>query len=191
MEKKKNNILKIINNASSMMIFLVFLVMCVGIAAVIGVYSVKKVEQNKETNSSVNNSAAQEQSGETARNTEEEKSTEEAGKEVVFEDCGEDGVLVTMIHTGEWRSKNELFTQYDIYIDNTTGQEIRDWRIRIKVGEEAACNNIWNGEAKVTDGVLTVTPAEFNKSISSKTQATVGIIIQKAGALAFENISFK
>lgn len=214
-KEKKNRRLKGINNVSSMMIFIVFLILCVIIAAVIGIYSVKKKEQ-KDASSVAAGEHTQEQSGgpethgdETASKEDEEtedltqtgegettvadtKETQSnTVQDIIFEECGEEGVLVTMIHTGGWGGEDDPFMQYDIVISNTTDADISEWCIKIKVGADADCNNIWNGTAELENGVLTITSADFNGTIVSGTQASLGIIIEKPGTPAFEDVTFK
>lgn len=215
-KRQKNSISKGINNASSMIIFIAFFAFCIIIAGVIGIYSVKKMKQ-KETSGTAVGEITQEQSegsemhGEESSDKAAGKETDDisqsAGKEttaadtqetqsnavwdIIFENCGSEGVLVTMLQTGGWGDENDPFLQYDIVVNNTTDTDISDWCIKIKAGADAACNNIWNGIAELENGVITITPADFNGTIVSGTQASLGIIIEKPDQVTFENITFR
>lgn len=210
---RKNSTLKCINNMSSMMIFVVFLVLCLIIAAIIGIYSVKKSGQRENSGEAVtersseapethaDGTADKETYGETKDSTQsdevkmtetgiEETQSSEA-QDIVFEGCGDEGVLVTMIHTGGWGDEDDPFMQYDIFIDNTTDEDISGWCVTIKVGTDAVCNNIWNGAAELENGMLTITAVDFNKTITSGTQASLGIIIEMPGTPSFEDVTFE
>lgn len=209
-ENKKKNKLKYFDNTPSMIILIVFFALCLIIASVIGIYSVKKNRQENASETSSEQGFTQTStdgyetvhgSGEdngTASTTEKETSetdienTSDIAKEdIIFEECGEDGVLITMIHTGGWGDENDLFMQYEIIISNTRDADIGEWCIKIRTGTEAACNNIWNGGAELEKGMLIITPADFNGTIVSGTKTSIGIIIEKPGELEFEDVTFK
>lgn len=203
--EKKDDLLKRVRNVSSMVIVVVFVVLCVIIAAVIGIYSLKKGEQVPETGVAQGEETRTEETDATEASTddtaqigEEQTSTAQTGEtegaaeqEIVFESCAEDGILVTLIHTGGWGEEDDPFEQYELVIENGTEVDISDWCIKIEIGKEAVCNNIWNGEAEIEDGVLIITPADFNGTIVCGTQASVGIIIEKPDTPVFEGVTFK
>lgn len=209
-KNKEKNKLKYFDNESSMMLLIAFFVLCLIIASVIGIYSVKKNKQENASGRSSeqefvqtssdgyetvnegkeNHGTASSTERETAE-TDRENTSDIAKEDIIFEGCGQDGVLVTMIRTGGWGDENAPFLQYDIVITNTSGTDISEWCITIKTGTDAACNNIWNGSAELEKGVLVITPADFNGTIVSGTQTSIGIIIEKPGELEFEDVIFK
>jgi hypothetical protein len=141
----------------------------------------------EETNKSTIEETAAEASSE--QRSEEEPSS--AAGEIIFEDCGDGGVLVSMIHTGGWGDEEDPFVQYEIVINNTTDADISGWTISIQVSTDADCNNIWNGSAEVNDGVLTITPADFNDVLVAGTQTSVGLIIEKPEDVRFLSVTFQ
>lgn len=170
-KKRKNGMSKMISNASSMMLVVGFLLVCVLIAVVIGIYS---VEKSREEQASVSH---------------EDESSDV--NDVIFESCGSGDVLVDMLHTSGWGEESNPFVQYEVVISNMSDADISDWCVRIKVGADASCFNIWNGTAQMEDDVLVIRPAAFNGTIGSGAQTCVGVIIENPQTPVYERITFK
>jgi hypothetical protein len=233
--KKKKGLLTELQNASTMLILIVFIVLCLIIAIIIGIHAAKKrgmalsetnvsEEQTgddaaeagesemdesksaaettsmketiteettesmiKETNKSTTEETTAKASSE---NSSDEEQSSAAG-EMIFEDCGDGGVLVSMVHTGGWGDEEDPFVQYEIVVNNTTDEDINGWIISLQVSEDADCSNIWNGSAEIKDGVLTITPADFNDVLVAGTQTSVGLIVEKPEDVKFLDVTFQ
>lgn len=66
-----------------------------------------------------------------------------------------DGVLNCWFHNNKsWGS------QYDIYIQNNTKNEMKDWVLELSVPTNARIDSCWNGSYKIKNGKITVTPSK-------------------------------
>lgn len=195
-KKRKNGMSKMISNASSMMLVVGFLLVCVLIAVVIGIYSVEKSRKETSTEAGQEQPSVNESPENTAQSGEEQASVSHEDEssdvnDVIFESCGAGDVLVDMIHTSGWGEESNPFVQYEVVISNMGDADISDWCVRIKVGADASCFNIWNGTAQMEDDVMVIRPAAFNGTIGSGAQTCVGVIIENPQTPVYERVTFK
>lgn len=109
---------------------------------------------------------------ETASMSDAEK-TEDATEEQNTADC-----YVTVTNSNSWETGNGYAGQLDAKITNESNQDLKNWSIEIDVPENTTVDSSWNGNFDVKNGVLTITPVEYNGTITANgTISDIGFIV--------------
>ncbi|MCR5210284.1 MAG: cellulase family glycosylhydrolase [Lachnospiraceae bacterium] len=69
-----------------------------------------------------------------------------------------------------------IFKQLDIRLVNKSGMDINGWTLAINVGD-AKIDSGWSGNYSISGGVLTVTGVDYNNTITSGSNADIGVIL--------------
>ena len=118
---------------------------------------------------------------ETSSNTTEDNQTGSEDKEEKT-DC-----FVTLNNSNSWEGSGKFFGQVDAKITNNSGVELKNWKIEIPVSDDVAIDSFWNGNCELKDGVITITPVEYNGTITAGGNVSdIGIIVS---ASSKDNIS--
>lgn len=86
----------------------------------------------------------------------------------------------TLNEVNSWKEGNTHKTQYSISLTNPTQSAVNGWRIELSVPEGAtiAEGGAWNAKFDIKGQVLTITPLDYNQSISAGGSASdIGFII--------------
>lgn len=75
----------------------------------------------------------------------------------------------TLNEVNSWKEGNTHKTQYSISLTNPTQSAVNGWRIELSVPEGAtiAEGGAWNAKFDIKGQVLTITPLDYNQSISA------------------------
>lgn len=79
-----------------------------------------------------------------------------------------------------WSEESHGYTygvQYALTAANLTSVDLRDWVAKVKVPENCKLADFWNGEFVMDNGIITITPVEYNKVIEVGSDRTLGCII--------------
>ncbi|MBQ8412926.1 MAG: cellulase family glycosylhydrolase [Lachnospiraceae bacterium] len=87
-------------------------------------------------------------------------STTEA--ETATPDC-----YVKVTSGNSWENGGKFCGQLDASITNNSGAEIKNWTIQIPVKDGTTVDSFWNSNCVIKDGVLTITPVEYNGSVAA------------------------
>lgn len=68
--------------------------------------------------------------------------------------------------TSQWQAGNNYCYGYSFPINNTLNKEIKDWKAVIEFSDNVEIMQLWNGSYTVNGKTLTVTPVDYNKTIS-------------------------
>lgn len=86
----------------------------------------------------------------------------------------------TLNEVNSWKEGNTYKTQYSINIKNPTQSTVNGWRVELSVPDGAIIEEggYWNANFEIDGQVLTITPLDYNKSISAGGSASdIGFII--------------
>jgi len=86
----------------------------------------------------------------------------------------------TLEEVNSWKEGNTYKTQYSISVNNPTKSSVNGWRVQLSVPDGATIEEggFWNGKFEIDGQVLTITPLEYNQSISAGGNASdIGFII--------------
>lgn len=98
--------------------------------------------------------------------TEEEKTDGDA-------DC-----YVTITNSNSWETNGGYAGQLDAKITNRSQRELKNWSIELDVPDGTTVDSSWNGNFDVKNGVLTITPVEYNGTIAaSGSVSDIGFIV--------------
>ncbi len=116
----------------------------------------------------------------TDANSEEESTTEKTDKEDNKQDTDapKQACYVTVTSGNSWENSGKFCGQLDAAITNNSDGEIKNWTIQIPVTEGTAVDSNWNCNCSIENGVLTVTPVEYNGSVAKGTTLKdIGFIV--------------
>ena len=72
--------------------------------------------------------------------------------------------------------ESPVFNQLDIKLVNKSGMDVNGWTLAINVGD-AKIDSGWSGNYSISGGVLTVTGVDYNNTITSGSNADIGVIL--------------
>lgn len=110
--------------------------------------------------------------------------TEEAASEA---DC-----YVTVTSNNSWESGGKVSGQLDISITNNSSSQIKNWTIEIPVSDDLNVDSFWNSNCVVENGVLKITPVEYNTTVEkSATLKDIGVIVTVSNKSEFNALMDK
>ena len=90
--------------------------------------------------------------------------------------------------TNQWNSGDTYFYQYAVVLRNTTSSDITGWSLSIPFQTAPVLNQSWCGTFTVNGNTITVSPADYNRTIPANgTVDNVGFIVQGSSELAMVN----
>lgn len=105
----------------------------------------------------------------------ETESSESAAFDVVESD---NGLNVSFKCVANWGNDAELYYQYNIVMENTSGSNVEEWGIKIPVGEDVEFSQGWNAEFEIADGNFYITPTEYGSVVEAgKVKEDIGFTI--------------
>ena len=170
MGKEKNKVL--------IGIIIALAVIIIGLVVVIVAGGNKDKDDNTSTEGKVENTSSDSDataddaiSEDNGKNTENSLDTQQT--ENVKPDC-----YVTVTSGNSWESSGKYAGQLDATITNNSGSQINNWTIQITVPEGAAVDSFWNSNCSIENGILTITPVEYNGSVAAGASLKdIGLIV--------------
>ncbi|MDE7293793.1 MAG: cellulase family glycosylhydrolase [Oscillospiraceae bacterium] len=99
------------------------------------------------------------------------------------EEKASDDVELIIGSANGWNDGTNDFSQIDGTIKNNGKGVVNGWTAKISVGSNATVDQSWNCGIDLKDGVLTVTPVEYNGNIDPGSEATFGMILKNPGKI--------
>ncbi len=190
--KEKNN--------NKLLIAVIAILTVVVIALTVAVFKKSGNKDKKENNTESavkedaldnnENDAKDDESVSSMSDAENDSTTDESMKDNDNND--NDGLLcyASISSTNSWESNGKQSGQFDISIVNKGSSEIKDWSVKIDIGKDTSLDSSWNCNTELKDGVLILTPVEYNSSVASKqTLKDIGIIVTAASKEDFKAIN--
>ena len=86
---------------------------------------------------------------------------------------------VILKKNNSWSDGTNEFFQYECIVTNNTGYDITSWKFEGNIGNVANIESSWNGNFAYKDGMLVITPLDWNGNIKAgQTVSTCGVIIK-------------
>lgn len=95
---------------------------------------------------------------------------------------------VVLKKNNSW-SDGEFF-QYECIVTNNTGYDITSWKFEGNIGNVSSIENSWNGNFTYKDGLLVITPVDWNGNVKAgQSVSTCGVIVK--GSNLKESVEYK
>lgn len=144
-------------------IIIVLVVAVIGLAAAIIVNKSGNSESDTET---TENYATPEDAA-TITDADEAEDADDAG------DC-----YVTITNTNGWDSGDKYSGQLDAEIINNSDKDLKNWSIEIDAPDGVTIDSSWNGSFEAADGTITITPVEYNNTVTAGGRVSdIGFIV--------------
>ncbi len=102
-----------------------------------------------------------------------------------------DGVYATVAKSGEGKSRNHYFAQFDFSIRNNGNIGISNWTATIDVPKGTELSNFWGVEADIEGDKLVFTPEFYNLSFSKNDKLDFGVVLNTGESFYPSKISFR
>lgn len=100
------------------------------------------------------------------------------------------GLTVEFATTNTWNETADKCYQFGVRITNGRSNSAKNWKIVITFNTDVKSNNFWCCDAKCSGKTLTLTPADFNKTVSAGASTMdIGLILQSKSLLKVESIT--
>lgn len=96
----------------------------------------------------------------------------------------------------EWENADNpqerfMGAEYDGEFTNNTGMAVRDWELIIDLPMETYIDSSWNGEFRIEDNQLIITPVSYNHSVKMGGTITFGAVLYSESVMNLENAVIK
>lgn len=105
--------------------------------------------------------------------------------------AGENGLSLTLNTANGWNDGTSDFIQIDGSVKNDGDSNFSGWTVTIPVGSGVSVDQSWNCNFTVKNGVITVTPVEYNSDVFSGGEATFGMILKNASSVDASKATLK
>lgn len=86
-----------------------------------------------------------------------------------------------------WESGGKVSGQLDISITNNSDSQIKNWTVEIPVSADLKVESFWNSNCVVENGVLVITPVEYNTTVEkTSTLKDIGVIVTVSNKSEFD-----
>lgn len=109
--------------------------------------------------------AVTEQGGSQLSETGEKPETESGKKSDFYVEIG---------HESTWEAAGKTCATENINIYNKTSSSVSGWKLDVVYKGAPSIDNIWNGEKKIRDNTVSITPADYNQEIPAGGSVNVG-----------------
>lgn len=109
--------------------------------------------------------AVTEQSGSQLSETGEKPETESGKKSDFYVEIG---------HESTWEAAGKTCATENINIYNKTSSNVSGWKLDVVYKGVPSIDNIWNGEKKIRENTVSITPADYNQEIPAGGSVNVG-----------------
>ena len=101
-------------------------------------------------------------------------------------------VMVTLYTSNTWNETDCKCYQLGLTIENAGSKSLNGWTVVVTFNSEVKSDNFWCCNFKTSGKTMTLTPADFNKTIAAGAQTSdIGLIVQSKSLLKIESIEFK
>ena len=101
-----------------------------------------------------------------------------------------DGVYATVTKSGEGKSRNHYFAQYDFVVQNNGNIGLSNWTAAIDVPKDTELSNYWGVEASIESGKLVFTPEFYNLNFAKDDKLEFGVVLNTRESFYPSKISF-
>ena len=115
---------------------------------------------------------------ETKKQTETSKKEETAAKKKT-----DDKITLEIGASNSWENGSDKFTQLDGFVKNNSDGTLSGWTVTVKAAKGVSVDQYWNCNITEKDGVLTITPVEWNTSIEAGRDGSFGMILKNSGKI--------
>ena len=77
-------------------------------------------------------------------------------------------------HDSTWEASGKICATENINIYNKTSSVVSDWKLDVIYKGKPAIEDIWNGEKKINEYTVSITPADYNQDIPAGGSVNVG-----------------
>lgn len=77
-------------------------------------------------------------------------------------------------HDSTWEASGKTCATENINIYNKTSSAVSGWKLDVIYKGKPAIENIWNGEKKINENTVSITPADYNQDIPAGGSVNVG-----------------
>ena len=91
-----------------------------------------------------------------------------------------------------WNETASKCYQLGLTIENAGSSSLNGWTVVVTFNAPVSTDNFWCCGVSIKDKVMTLTPADFNKTIGAGSQTSdIGLIVQSKSLLKIESIEVK
>lgn len=97
---------------------------------------------------------------------------------------------VVLKKNNSWSDGTSKFFQYECIVTNNTEYDISSWKFEGNIGNISNIENSWNGNFTCKDGLLVITPVDWNGNVKAgQSVSTCGVIVK--GSNLKEAVEYK
>ena len=101
----------------------------------------------------------------------------------------QNGLHLELTTQNTWNETASKCYQFSVLIENKNTSQKKDWVIKVTFNSDVSSDNFWCCNAKFEKNVMTLTPAEFNRTLSAGAQTSdIGLIVQSKSLLKIQSI---
>ena len=101
-------------------------------------------------------------------------------------------VTATLYTANTWNETASKCYQLGLTIENAGSSSLNGWTVVVTFSAPVSTDNFWCCGVSIKDKVMTLTPADFNKTIGAGSQTSdIGLIVQSKSLLKIESIEVK
>ena len=148
-------------------------------------------QKDKSDETTTETIADEEKASDTDKATSDEKDQETDSSDVDKDEDKSDDLLcyASVSSTNSWENNGKYSGQLDVSITNKSGSDIKDWSVKIDVGDGTTVDSFWNCNTKLDGSTLTLEPVEYNGVVAaSQTLKDIGIIVTASSESTFKGI---
>lgn len=161
------------NKSNRILIGVIVALAVIIIGLVIFIFAGKKDDGSNKNDNTTATSLDADTASDTEASAENDDSTTETVTENTTQDC-----YVKVTAGNSWESGGKYCGQLDAAITNNSKNQIKNWTIQIAVSDGTTVDSFWNSNCVIENGILTITPVEYNGSVDAgATVKDIGFIV--------------
>lgn len=159
-----------------------------GTTSGLGNYVKPEVDDADLGNNSDNNTGA---AGNNAGNGDNTEYTVSGSADLVTNTTGNYSVTAKQMGDSWPVNGNGYATQYSIVLDNNTGSDISNYKVKISFKGNVSVESIWCGKAEVSGKTITISPEDYNSSVpAGGCIDSIGLIVKGSDIVKVESIDW-
>lgn len=156
-----------------LLVAIVALTIIIGVMTFAVIVSNKKINKKNDGSTSINIDSTTTEDNEGSSQEEMEVTTEKETESKKDAD-----IFATITCNNSWESEGKISGQFDLSISNKTKEDKNNWKIEINVSKDIKLENVWNANLDVDDGKITITPVDYNNTLTANsTLKDIGFIL--------------
>lgn len=106
------------------------------------------------------------------------KKKESGAKDEISEkDDANENVAISIQATNRWEENGNQMVQIDGKLQNTSADDVTDWKVKVEVPSGASVSQGWNADYKIEGNQLIAKPVDYNQVISAGQTVEFGLIL--------------